>query len=525
MEVVRPSAVLLVAAVVACQVPAATTPDRAIAACGTPGACEQRMAARLEAVRGDRAGLTELLRRFPKGGDLHNHASGAVWAESYLAWAREDGFVLDDDQKLVDPASCATTHCSPLPASPEDPRFDAVLRAWSMKDFQPGGETGHDHFFTAFSKFRMVTHLTRHDAAIYAEAIRRAADDGAIYLELMVSVAHAELAQLVHDVGELDPADLAGYERKLHADPRWPQLIAGSRDHFAESVGQARALLGCSPASTAAVCRITVRYLAQASRVASRASVFAELLAAFDLAALEPAVVGINLVAPEDNRVAVTDYDLHMAMIRAIADAYLGANPVRIALHAGELVPALVPDGTAASHIRKAVEIARAERIGHGVDVRSDPDWAQLLAELRDRRVTVEICLTSNASILGVSGPAHPLAAYLAAGVPVVLATDDAGVSRSSLTGELVRAVVVQGLTYPQLKAIARQSLTAAFIAGASLWAPGGPPALVEPCAAGVTAAPSPRCAAFLATSERARLQWTLETQLAAFEVGEVSAR
>jgi hypothetical protein len=40
-----------------------------------------------------------------------------------------------------------------------------------------------------------------------------------------------------------------------------------------------------------------------------------------------------------------------------------------------------------------------------------------------------------------------------------------------------------------------------------------------------VTAAPSPRCAAFLATSERARLQWTLETQLAAFEVGEVSAR
>jgi adenosine deaminase len=83
----------------------------------------------------------------------------------------------------------------------------------------------------------------------------------------------------------------------------------------------------------------------------------------------------------------------------------------------------------------------------------------------------------------------------------------------------------VQGLRYPQLKAMARASLTAAFVPGASLWAaapapaaPGAQPALVDACTGGVTASPAPACAALLAASERARLQWQLEQQLAAFE-------
>jgi len=73
-------------------------------------------------------------------------------------------------------------------------------------------------------------------------------------------------------------------------------------------------------------------------------------------------------------------------------------------------------------------------------------------------------------------------------------------------------------VSYAQLKAFVRQSLTAAFVPGASLWAAAGPPTLVAPCAGGMASAPPAACAAFLATSERARLQWKLETQLAAFE-------
>ena len=89
---------------------------------------------------------------------------------------------------------------------------------------------------------------------------------------------------------------------------------------------------------------------------------------------------------------------------------------------------------------------------------------AGLLAEMRARPVVVEINLTSNDVILGVRGKDHPLPAYLAAGVPVVISTDDAGVSRINLTNEYFRAARDYDLDYPTLKAIARSALTYSFL-------------------------------------------------------------
>jgi adenosine deaminase len=76
----------------------------------------------------------------------------------------------------------------------------------------------------------------------------------------------------------------------------------------------------------------------------------------------------------------------------------------------------------------------------------------------------VEICLTSNDLILGVRGTAHPLAAFIKSGVPVALATDDEGVSRSDMAREFFKAAVDQRLGYLELKAMARASLQYAFV-------------------------------------------------------------
>ena len=256
-----------------------------------------------------------------------------------------------------------------------------------------------------------------------------------------------------------------------------------------------------------------MRYLAQAIRTFPPQQVFAQLVLAFELAKADPRVVGLNLVAPEDNEVAVRDYDLHMKML-----GYLhGLSPeVKISLHAGELTPALVPKEALRSHIRNAVMVAGASRIGHGVDVLGEDDAPGLLAEMARRRVMVEINLTSNDTILNVVGAQHPFEAYRRAGVPLALSTDDEGVSRIDLTHEFVRATTTYALRYADLKTLVRNSLEYAFLSGASLWRQTAPFAMVDACAA--TQTPSSACRDFLGRSEKAAAQWKLETEFARFE-------
>jgi len=219
----------------------------------------------------------------------------------------------------------------------------------------------------------------------------------------------------------------------------------------------------------------------------------------------------------------------------AMLDYLHGVYPkVHITLHAGELAMGLVPPEDLKNHIRASVERGHAERIGHGVDVMDEDDAVGLLHELVDRNVLVEINLTSNDVILGVSGEDHPLPVYMKYGVPVALSTDDEGVSRIDLTNEYLRAAETYRLSYIDLKRMARQSLEHSFLPGASLWSATRPTfRMVAACAgdsAGQVANPSAekaakpgrptsqRCAKFLAKNERARVQWKLEEEFVKFE-------
>ncbi len=139
-----------------------------------------------------------------------------------------------------------------------------------------------------------------------------------------------------------------------------------------------------------------------------------------------------------------------------------------VSLHAGELTLGLVPPAALRFHVREAVDVAHARRIGHGVDVMYETDPMGLLRTMAERRVAVEINLTSNDQILGVHGAAHPFPVYRAAGVPTVLSTDDEGVERIDRTHELQRAVTEFGLDRPILVGLERNTLEYAFVAGGS---------------------------------------------------------
>jgi hypothetical protein len=345
-----------------------------------------------------------------------------------------------------------------------------------------------------------------------AEVAARAARGQVRYLELMHTFGGLRVANLGAAVGWDD--DLGRLRQRLLDAGLQDTLAAMSRELDADEARR-DAVLNCGASAPDSGCRVTERYLYQVLRALPRESVFAQILAGFELARRDRRFVGLNLVQPEDDRVAMGDYSLHMRMIAFLRTLY---PDVPVALHAGELVPGLVPVEGLRFHVREAVGVAGARRIGHGVDVLHEDDPDALLRLMARRRVLVEINLTSNDVILGVTGGRHPLRAYLAYGVPVALSTDDEGVSRSEMTLEYRKAVEEQGVDYRTLKTMARNSLEHAFVEGASLWADYDALAPVEACAAAAGGLESPSCTAFTRANTKARLQASLELDYRAFE-------
>lgn len=139
-------------------------------------------------------------------------------------------------------------------------------------------------------------------------------------------------------------------------------------------------------------------------------------------------------------------------LIFARAFAAARAGGLRITLHAGEW--------GGAAQVRRALAMD-PERIAHGPGAIDDPG---LCAELRERGITLDLCPTSNVQAgIVPSVAAHPLARLYRAGVPVSLSTDDSTVSNITLSEEYLRAIQEIGLTLPELWAIDRHALDAAF--------------------------------------------------------------
>src|SRR6266704_1383665 len=60
-----------------------------------PETHEQRTGHALEYAKANDGALFAFLLQMPKGGDLHNHITGAAYAESFIRWAAADGLCVD----------------------------------------------------------------------------------------------------------------------------------------------------------------------------------------------------------------------------------------------------------------------------------------------------------------------------------------------------------------------------------------------------------------------------------------------
>jgi adenosine deaminase len=521
----------------------------------------------LDAIRDRPPLLRAFLQAFPKGGNLHVHLSGAIYVERLLEMAKtgpglDKLCVAGDPPRVVDCDVCGTscdavTLADLVSGKPEIKatlppqlrgafRVQRLIDALSMRNFDASRGSSADQFFATF---RALGPLSWATPAMLRELADASNAQGLRYIEVMVSLQDyavdtaqkpsfdKAVAGRLEERKQTPAADWAAGEAKIRSEMADVEnaiidIVRQRAEETARLLDQQK-LGGCADPG----CPVDVRFVQQVNREQPPIAFFTQLLFARELLRAQGPtavrrVVGVNIVAPEHGPDARAGARAQMALIRSLCDPDDSPCHGRLSLHAGELVTGLAPPADTRFHIAAAVD-AGARRIGHGVAIGHEASPPQgkpfeLLDRMARQRVAVEINLSSNRLILGVAGRDHPLRDYLAFGVPVVLSTDDEGISRSDVTNEWMQAVLDQGLTYRDLVRIARDSLEYSFLDGDSLWqlpTPGGrwrehrrAVACRRDRPGTDASALSPGCRTLLGRSEKAHHQWAFEGQLAAFE-------
>lgn len=495
---------------------------------------EEQVAAKMDGVKNDPVALKEFLSKMPKGADLHSHTSGAVTPESLIEWGAADGVCYNEMTGFASAGPCAMGTVPMANALADQALYDKMLQAWSMEKFTGTLLEGHQHFFDAFGKFGAIQTDARSDDMI-AQVRSTAGRNNQVYIELMQgfgSSAVGTLAQGKFMMGDVwNEATLLQRRLDIIADPAFAAAIDSAKTNINAALDGSDTLLNCGTAMADVGCKVDVGLIVAANRTRTREYVFGQWVFAYELAQTVPQVVGVNLVSPEEHANSLLYYNDSMfalGVLKTFNAKDMNRKPVHVGLHAGELIPDVLPmtmEGQAhlTFHIRNAVDIAGAERVGHGADILGETFGAgsmDLLMNMSQKGVYVEINLTSNDWLLGMKGATHPVGAYLAANVPVGLSTDDQGILRIEITDEYVRAVKEHNLNYVDLKGLARATLEHAFLGGASLWKVRDDfTAYADECASDTPGSmPSAACDTFLMKNAKARTQWRHEVDVAAFE-------
>lgn len=465
--------------------------------------------------------LYAFLHNMPKGGDLHLHLTGAVYAESFIRQAAADKLCVDGDTLALSPGNAGACAGKTFPAAKalsDQATWDHLINAYSVRSFVARtGYSEHDQFFDTFLKDGGLS-LAAHGGQWLDEVVTRAASQNEQYVEIMhVPAVGAALgvAAKIHWTGDSD-AQLAQLKQDAEA-AGVAAVVAQAKSEF-DGMERSRNLLEhCGTPQAAPACGVTVRWIDSVLRDFTPEQIFVQTLVAYEVTKVDPNVVGVNYLRAEDWRGAIDEYKVGMRILQWMRPQYPGAH---LSLHAGELTLGIVPPEDLRDHIRQAVEVGGAERIGHGVDIGYETDATGLLREMAQKHIMVEINLTSNDAILGVKGAQHPLHTYMAAHVPVALSTDDEGVSRIDMTHEYVKGVEEQGLSYADLKRMARTSIEHSFLPGDSLWLKPDNFTRVKAGCAGQdpTESATGDCSTLLKSSEKAAQQWELERRFAVFE-------
>lgn len=166
-------------------------------------------------------------------------------------------------------------------------------------------------------------------------------------------------------------------------------------------------------------------------------------------------VVGFDIAGPEDG---------FPPTLQQTAFDYLRQANAHFTIHAGEAYG--LPS------IWQAIQMCGAERLGHGVRIMDDidmsgsePKLGLLASYVRDRRIPLEICPTSNLQTGAAKNFAsHPIGALEKLRFRVTINTDNRLMSRTSMSNEMQQAVAAFDWTFQDLQRVTINALKSAFI-------------------------------------------------------------
>ena len=430
------------------------------------GACRadaQTVDQYLQKIRGNTAELTAFFQQMPKGGDLHNHYTGSVYAETYIDCIVDSNWYVNTNTlKVTKTPADGAIRISDLKASGDWPSYqEKLLQKWSVKDYNGVSYPCDKQFFETFGNFGIASGV-RYDVGLL-ELKNRAKSENVSYIETMFT-------GIPNHITGLDTSYNTKLEQGLADKDEVAIKKILDREYEAVLKKGASAAAEDFNANVAALHKnlhiddgdFTMRYQSYVARTQQPADVFKNLILCFISADKSPLIVGVNIVAPENDDVSMRDYWLHMQMFKYMHSKYPN---VKYAMHAGELAFGMVKPEEMTWHINAAVHTAGANRIGHGVDLPYEHNSYDLLEYMAKNKIAIEINLYSNEFILKVKNDAHPFTLYNEFNVPIVICTDDAGVLRSDLTRQYVLlAKRYKDVKYADIKRFVYNSIDYSFI-------------------------------------------------------------
>ncbi|UPZ14033.1 adenosine deaminase [Flavobacterium humidisoli] len=420
----------------------------------------------LEKIRNNEALLTAFFQQMPKGGDLHHHFSGSIYAEPLLERAIAEDFYLNLETIAVSKTKPEKGNWEKFSSLNNKGKLEyyeqQIMQTWSVKDYN-GSVPSDDQFFDSFMKFEPT--IAGHFAEGMLELKKRAIAENVTYIETQLSTIPCDM----------NVSDLADFNTKLRqaAEQKDEKAVLKLLDELYKSLQKKDAKKYADDFNNNFIAKLhkdlkmdddkfTMRYQNFVLRFMEPVDLFKNLVIAFISSSESKLTAGVNIVSPEHGQTSMKDYWLHMVMFKYCHSKF---PDVKYTLHAGELTLGLVQPEELTWHINDAIYVAGANRIGHGVDIAYEANSYDLLKYMAQKNIPIEINLVSNEFILKVKENRHPFTLYKEFNVPIVISTDDAGILRSNMTEQYVLlAKRYPEVNYETIKKYVYNSINYSFI-------------------------------------------------------------